>query len=364
MIEEIRSIEQLPSIADAWIELLPDTTVASFFHYPQWLQTYWRHFGENQQLRILVDRCEGEIRGVLPLTVVVEPTRAGNVRLLTYPLAGWATWYSPIGGHPLETLQAGLSHIQSTARDWDVFDLRWVADCSETLAAFKSAGFPAQRDVWGVAPIVEFKTDWETYWAKRKGKWRENVRRNERKLAEHGEVVYRRFRSDCSEADLHQCYNDCLAVSQNSWQSEADDGTTISDACVEPFFRDCHSLAAELNCLDVNLLYSDQQPIAFAYNYVYEGSVVGMRMGYRAEDRHAGAGTVLMRRMIEDSFQRGDVDFDLGLDNEHSKRYWQTGERKAYRICHYPWSSPRAQALRLKRWFDRSFWGEQPAMKS
>lgn len=363
MIEEIRSIEQLPTIAKSWGSLLLETPDASFFHHPQWLETYWRHYGEGQQLRLLVDRYEESIRGILPLVVTRESTRAGSVRLLTYPLAGWGTWYSPIGPHGEQTLKAGMRHIRSTPRDWDVLDLRWVKD-SNWSPAFKAAGLPCKCDVWGIAPVVEFQTDWKTYWSTRKGKWRENVRRNERKLAQFGDVVYRRFRSDCKSDDIAQCYNDCLYIAETSWQSQADDGTTLSDNSVRSFLYDCHFLAAELGCLDANLIYVNNQPVAFAYNYVHNGSVVGIRMGYLEQVAKAGVGTVLMKRMIEDSFARGDIDFDLGLDNEHSKRYWQTGERVAWRYCHYPAGSIRAQALRLKRWFDKTFWGERPAMKS
>lgn len=347
--------------------MLPESATASFFLYPQWLETYWRNFGNDQQLRILVDRCDGEIRGILPLTVTSESTRAGTMRVLTYPLAGWGTWYGPIGGHPEKTMQAALRHIQATPRDWDVLDLRWIREPHDSVAtesAFQSAGLSARRDVWGVAPTVEFERDWPTYWAGRKGKWRENVRRNERKLAAMGDVHYRRTRSDASNSEIEACYADCLHIARNSWQSNADDGTTLSDESVRDFLRECHFLAARLGCLDVNLLYINNQPAAFAYNYIYAGSVVGVRMGYLTEIAGAGPGTVLMKHMIEDSFARGDIDFDLGLDNEHSKRYWQTGERIAYRVSHYPAHSIRAQALRLKRWFDRSFWGEQPAMKT
>lgn len=367
MIEEIREVDQLSDLFDDWLRLLPSTTGASFFHYPQWLEIYWRHFGNDQKLRVLVDRHDGEVRGILPLVVTSESTRAGRFRLLSFPLAGWGTWYSSIGGEPEQTLAAGLEHIRSSRRDWDVFDLRWIADAEASMQAFQTAGLAAYSEVWGIAPTVDLTGDWADYWASRKSKWRKNIRRNEGKTAALGAVSFDRFRPAVGEQHVAEksdrMYEDCLAIAGRSWQNDATDGTTLSDDSIEPFLRECHHLATDLGCVDMNVLRINDQPIAYAYNYIYNGEIAGLRMGYDAEFSKAGAGSVLMKHIIEDSFARGDQVFDLGLESEQAKRYWQNSERIAHRICHYPTVSLRAQSLRLKRWASRLWRGPRPAMK-
>ena len=112
--------------------------------------------------------------------------------------------------------------------------------------------------------------------------------------------------------------------------------------------RDAHEAAAHAGGLDLNLLYVGERPAAFAYNYCYRGHVFGLRMGYDPAVSQSGAGTVLMRRMIADCFERGDHTFDLGPGSLAAKRPWQTSLETSYRYSHFA-SAPRAQALRLNR---------------
>ena len=95
----------------------------------------------------------------------------------------------------------------------------------------------------------------------------------------------------------------------------------------------------------MNLLLLAGRPIAFAYNYHFDGYVYGLRAGFDTAAA-PGAGTVLQRMMIEDSCLRGDRIFDLGPGSLETKSAWQTRIGMAWRYTHYSMRSPRAQLLR------------------
>src|SRR5262249_49495494 len=121
---EINSLEELRAKRAAWEGLLAQTPKAAYFQTPQWLETHWQFHGEKAakdrpagRLRVLFVEKEGQSVGILPLAVVTEPFRVGRVRVLGYPLAGWGSFYGPIGPRPADTLLAGLRHIRQTARD-------------------------------------------------------------------------------------------------------------------------------------------------------------------------------------------------------------------------------------------------------
>jgi CelD/BcsL family acetyltransferase involved in cellulose biosynthesis len=119
-IEEIHEIQALTAHRAAWNALLSQTRDATFFHSLDWLECYWEHFGPGQRLRVLLHRENGQLRGILPLVVTNEPTRVGTLRVLTYPLHDWGSFYAPLGPAPAATLGAGLRHIRQTPRDWDL----------------------------------------------------------------------------------------------------------------------------------------------------------------------------------------------------------------------------------------------------
>lgn len=370
---EINDIEQLEGYRLLWNALLYKTRCASFFQSLDWLQTYWRHFGAAQRLRVLIVYSGGQPIGILPLTVRTESTRVGTVRVLTYPLEGWGSFYGPIGSDVTATLLAGLGHLRRSQRDWDLLDLRWVdrhgRDFGRTQRALEAVGFQPHRQPWTQVSLVDLAGSWEEYWQSRPRKWRRNVRWNERRLTEQGELRLVRHRpagSACGDDDPRwDLYDQCEELARRSWQGSSQTGTTLSHAEVRPFLRDAHLAATRAGAADTSLLYLDDQPIAFSYHYHFDGRVSGLRMGHDPAERFNGAGTVHLYHLLRDTFERGDRLFDLGPGYLECKRYWQTSLVTSYRYSHFAPAAFRAQALRVKRWFDRRFDPERlPGLRS
>ena len=290
-VEEINDLEQLACRRLLWNALLPQTPGATFFQSFDWLEVYWRHFGAGQRLRVLVVRADGQPLGILPLVVQRERTRVGRVRTLTYPLHDWGTFYGPIGPNPTATLLEGLRHVARTPRDWDMLDLRWVdldgCDRGRTEQTMELAGLSPSKQIWNVAPRIEIEGDWQDYWRSRDKKWRHNVERCGRRLGEQGEVAFVRYRPEGAangDGDPRwDLYDACVELARRSWQSNAADGTTLSSPEVCQYLRDTHAAAARIGNVDVNLLLLDHRPVAFVYNYVYDGRVYDLRKGFDPE---------------------------------------------------------------------------------
>jgi CelD/BcsL family acetyltransferase involved in cellulose biosynthesis len=198
---------------------------------------------------------------------------------------------------------------------------------------------------------VSLTSSWDEFFAARTSKWRNNLRRCERKLAENGELSYLRYRTDGHESidPRWDLYDACLAIAQASWQGASTTGTTLSHASVEPFLRDTHAAAARFGALDLNLLCLNGRPFAFAYNYHYRGNVFGLRAGYDASVSREGGGSVLLARALEDSFRRGDWRYDLGPGSLERKRHWIDEPVPIYRLSCFQSFSIRQQLLRWKR---------------
>ena len=79
-------------------------------------------------------------------------------------------------------------------------------------------------------------------------------------------------------------------------------------------------------------------------------------MGFDPDLASLGPGTVLQRMVFEDSFRREDHFYDMGVGSLDYKKYWQTSTVTSYRYTHFPLTAPRAQLLRIKRWFQDQFY--------
>ena len=245
---EINQIDQLAPFRRQWGELLTQTAGASFFQSLEWLEVYWRHFGQGQRLRTMVVLAEDRPVGILPLVVRSEATKVGSLRVLTFPLHDWGSFYGPIGPEP--ALDAGR---RAGARPADASRLGHsrtplarrpghAVDCSVPQAMF-AAGFQAYPTVWDQAAIVDLSGTWESYWARRKGAWLRRFRHAEHKLAQQGEVSFVRYRPLGKPHDdgspRWDLYDACEELARRSWQGEATNGTTLSHEAVRGFFAKC-----------------------------------------------------------------------------------------------------------------------------
>jgi CelD/BcsL family acetyltransferase involved in cellulose biosynthesis len=355
---EINDIAALAEQRAAWHRLLAATPHASFFQTPEWLEVYWRFFGRGQKLRVLLVEDAGELCGIVPLVVKREPTRLGRLRVLTYPLHDWGSFYGPISADPTFALEHALQHVARTRRDWEVLDLRFVhgeeGGAARTAAALGASALPSQVTHWKEAAIVDMTSGWEAYWAARESKVRNNLRRHQKRMQELGrvELIRHRPRGEVyGESDPRfDLFDQCVAVAKRSWQGTSANGTTLSHDHLRDYFRAAHEAAARIGCLDMNLLTVDGAPVGFGYNYHYAGALEGIRIGYDPLFARAGAGNVLYLMMFQDSFARGDRRFDMGVGTLDIKRFWWTHTEWSHRHTHYPLSAPRAQLLRLKHW--------------
>ncbi|MEM8944546.1 MAG: GNAT family N-acetyltransferase [Planctomycetota bacterium] len=366
---EINSAEQLEDYRLAWTALLVETPDASLFQTLDWLLTYWRWFGSEQRLRVLVIRSAGRPIGIVPLCVSVQRYQVGKVRVLTYPLSDWGTSYGPIGPDRTACLFAALKHLQATPRDWDMLDLRWMGgDASRTslCQALQASGWAVSQSNYQETSLIELEpSDWPGYRSHLTKKWRHEVTRQQNRLRRLCQVQINRHRpvgAALGDAEPRwDLYEQCLSIAQQSWQGKSTTGNTLSHSHVRGFLRDCHQIAAKLGMLDMMVLKLDGQPAAFQYNYVYDGRLFGLRMGYDRAFAQYGAGKALLGWMIEGSFRRGDRTIDLGAGEYPFKRRFRTGTATSQRYTYYPWSTLRGQGVRLTQWI-KSRWPTERAL--
>ncbi len=357
---EINEITELQHYRMHWSLLLGQTKSASFFHSLEWLEAYWQHFGAEQELKVLVVLSGGRPIGFLPLTIRSEKTRVGSVRVLTYPLQDWGWFYGPIGPNPTATLTAAMHYLKSEPRDFDIIDLRWTnteeSDRGRTSRAMDAADLTATKGQWAETAIVDTEGDWEEYLATRSPKLRQNCRRLLRRFEKTEGARYERYRpAGASHGDADprwDIYDQCEQLAAESWQGSSANGTTLSDGSVRAFFRQTHELAVRAGAVDINLVYVGEKLVAFGYNYVWDGCVSGLRMGFDSNFSKLSPGVVLYAKMLQDSFEREDHTFDFGPGSLQIKAKWMTRTVSSDCYTHYAAGAPRVQVLRLKRWFD------------
>jgi CelD/BcsL family acetyltransferase involved in cellulose biosynthesis len=355
---EINDIDQLAHYRMVWDALLPATPRASFYHTLDWLTTYWRHFGHDQRLRVLIVSAAGKPIGILPLCVRTEQHNFGKVRVLAYPLDDWGMWYGPIGPNQAATMFAAMQHIRHTERDWDMIELRWngpdKVDGGRATRAMRVAGLLTDRTRYQTTSVIDVPYSWDDFLDAKSRKYRHECRRVLRRVFDDRHAQYINYRpapARSGDGDPRwDLYAMCEQVAQASWQADSTTGNTLTHDRVRGFLRDAHAAAARLGMVDINLLLVDGQPAAFGYNYHCQGRLVGLRVGYDAKSECSGLGNALLLSTVKSSCRYGDRAFDLGAGDWVFKRRLRTRSETSYRLTYTPIGSWRSQAVRLARW--------------
>lgn len=360
---EVNCIEHLQRYRLAWSALWRRTRRASFTQSLDWFDAAFRCDEQIIRPRVLiVEDDNDEPIGILPLVVREEATNVGPVRVLGYPLAPFAALCGPVGSLPTVTLIEGLRHVAKSPRDWDLIDLRGIeaayVDGRRTTAALGMAGLGADVEPWQDRAVVEFGDVWADYWNSRDVDQREAVDQQRRELERRGEVTHVRYRpagTMHADDDPHwDYYADCLTIARSNQPSAAVETPTLSTPAWAEFFRQAHSAAVHVGALDLNLLYVDDQPAAFAYNYAVGDVVTTSAAGVAAEFAEHDAGNVLHHLMLRQSHAWGDRIVDLGPSADEWKRFWSTRRATSLRATHYPARSWKTQLLRWGRTLRRA----------
>ncbi len=353
-------LDELDQLRPAWGRLLEQTPGATFFQSFEWLKACWRHFGHEQQFRVLAVHDGQEVVGIVPLVLRRERSHVGPVRVLGYPLDNWGSFYGPISADPAATLWAAMEFVRRQERDWDVLELRWAGmpgtDHKIVGRAMRAAGCHAYCTIWDWTAVVDIHGTWQSYHDSRSRTWRRNLRTARRRLEKQGHLEFLRYRPAGHEAGQSDprwdLYDACEQVASQSWQAAAPDGTTLCDDSVWAFLREVHQAAAGAGAVDLNLLLLDGRPLAFVYNYVWKGYVYGLRAGYDATAAHSGAGGMLLAEVVHGCFERGDWLFDMGIGSLEAKRHLMSRQIPIFRYSHYPLPPLRTQLLRVRRWVE------------
>jgi CelD/BcsL family acetyltransferase involved in cellulose biosynthesis len=353
---ELNRIDDFNVIRAVWHRLWDQTARATFFQTPEWIETVWRHFPDPQKLRVILVKRRGEIVGIVPFCVRTVRRKVGALRTLTYPLNDWGTFFGPIGPQPGTAFRAAMRHIRSTPRDWDLIDLCWI---DEAANEFLDVGLAMREARYGflARPRMEVRLcridgDWEAFVARQSHNWRRQMRRDAQQLEQVGEVRLLRYRPEAggvgTEPEHFEIYQLCEEIAKKSWQADAESQSTLCSPRVRKVLLPLHRHAAALGMLDVAVLLVGDRPAAFFYNYAARGHVYGLRMGYDPAPELAGAGKILLYRMIEDSFRRGDVEYCFGPGRQPYKDRFATEMRHAYTFRHYARGAMRSQLLHLR----------------
>lgn len=281
----------------------------------EWLRAWIENFAPGATLRTFLAREGREICAAVPL--IESRERSADTCFL--PMT---TWHTPSNDHSQrggvllgrrgdEGLRLIWETLQTTP-GWDRLRLRDLPTAAPEWQLrdwAEQAGHPCGLWVSLRSPYLPLPKTYDAVEKGLDGKFRQNLRRRKRRLAEQGEVKY--VLADVKDAKaLDSALADLYEIEAGGWKGR--DGTAIAQRPeLVGFYTQIARDAAKRGALALGTVTLGGKPIAAHLSIVHGKRHFLIKIGYDESLHEHSPGQQMVSEAIRDSCGRGLVEFDF-----------------------------------------------------
>jgi CelD/BcsL family acetyltransferase involved in cellulose biosynthesis len=312
--------EALATLWDRLLLAVPDHTVFQTYEYQR---LWWRHFGGDNELFIVLLVRDGEVRGIAPLQIEAVKEYGRWLRRLAFIGSRWEV-DRPRLLFPVEegTLTGALvAYLARRADQWDFCDFHEQPTGSHSLttleAAFRSAGFLVGRTRDSDCPYLALTGTWAEFLAGKSQTFRKNLKAAGRRLRAAGALEYRVYDALPDVLEQLEVFR---GIEARSWKSG--EGVGIGrDAGYFDFYRDMAERFAGRRAFVVRTLSVGGRPIAGTFGLAHDGVFYSLQIAHDAEFSRSSPGTYLEALEMEQCFRDGFREYEFlgGFLNNKSR---------------------------------------------
>jgi CelD/BcsL family acetyltransferase involved in cellulose biosynthesis len=337
-IEELDSFSKLEDLRTIWNPILQRSEDNNIFSTLEWLSCWWKHFGNDRQLRILVAKEDDEILGIAPLMLsrysFMHLGNMAKIEFIGSPDSDYNNFI--LLKKEKECLKLFLSYLMSQS-DWDYLQLRDVHDESLSLRLLYEirANQPWNLDfkVGTLCPYITLRNSFSELMNRLGPNMRANIRRQMRKLQKKYQVSIKTYTDFDS---INKAMNTFFDLHQKRWTAKGEPGA-FSSKIIRDFHIDIAKRFAEKNWLSLYFLAVDDKSIAAEYSFCYDQKVYYYLSGFDPKYENYSVGNLLRSHIIEVYIQKGFKEFDLmrgygPYEHASYKANWANAVRKNYEV--------------------------------
>lgn len=336
---EIISTESgFDAIAEEWNALV-EVADAYIFQTYEWQRIWWRIFGGNNSLHILLFRDGKQLVGIMPMFFdyfrimgfpIYRSLRLIGSRIIqpesgSVPVELAFSDYLSMIAHPdyeQEVSRSLKNYLQSNPEMCDEIILEEVPENSSLLTSLLPA-FDDHSD-WeyevndaSVCPRIEFPESWDDLLSDLSSNARYQIRRDIRRVTE--DEIFELHTAQTRE-EARQAFWHLVEFHQRRWQNLGQPGIFADDRILE-FFREITMKFHKKGWLSFKSVTAEGQYIAIDLLFKFKGTMYMIQRGFddSSEYNQYGPGNVLLYCVIKEAIQDGLKAYDFLRGEESYK---------------------------------------------
>jgi CelD/BcsL family acetyltransferase involved in cellulose biosynthesis len=325
-IVEINNYAGFLSLEERWNEVLQRCNHTIFSTW-EWLATWWKHFGNDKRLVLLLAEHDGKILGIAPMMYTVHRMfglRRGKIEFISTPGADYNDFI--LADKNEESLRFFLDYLNNLPERWECIDLIDIPQEANSLGLLRDVSKILTRA--HVCPYIRLPKSYDAFLGSLNYKKRKNLRRASRSLEKDFKVEF----VDCSGTQYFaEGIESFFELHQKRWESKGFCGV-FGDQRSRSFHMDIARSFAEKGWLGLYLLKVFDHPVAAHYGFKYRSKFYSYLTGFDPRYSKYGVGSLLAANIIARCIQDGLVEFDFLRGTEEYKERWNTTARWTQRV--------------------------------
>jgi hypothetical protein len=367
VIKVVRRESDWDVLEDVWDALLLATPDHTAFQCYKYQRLWWRHFGGDSELVIVLVLERNAIVGIAPLRTSVVRHYGRYRRELGFIGSRWQVDRPQLlfPEKASELVRVLVDFLVRHERDWEIGDFYEQLTGSErTLSladAFRAAGCLVGLERDSACPYIDLTTSWMEFIAGKSQKLRKNLKAAERCLAEAGPLQYRTCDTFPEVAAELERY---AALEKRSWKDKEGVGVA-RDADYFAFYQEMAEVFGRHGAFVTRLLGVEGRDVAGTFGLVFDGVYYSLQISHDGELNRCSPGTLLEARELEACFARGYREYEFLGGFLTNKSRWTSTFRQTTQLHVYRRTPSltllHAWLFRIKPWIKELI---RPFMKS
>jgi CelD/BcsL family acetyltransferase involved in cellulose biosynthesis len=337
---EINDIEQFQALKFQWNELLQQCSDNNVFLTWEWLFHWWRYYGRNKKLRIIVIKKGSKIVGIAPF--MENKYRQGPVSVnVMENLCSEECDYSGI--ILAEEKQAALTLLMDylaviIKNENLVLRMYHIPENSTFLTLLREQYPSLSKSLYldeqpsSYCSYILLPATWDEYFQTLGRNSRRNLTRNLKHIQKEHVVEFKKYTNISDLMDKLQVLFD---LHQKKWATKNISSKFASQEARE-FYIDVSKAFHNNNWLNFSYLRVDEKPVSLLWSFSYNDVFYAMTIATDPDYLDYSIGNVLLMKSVENSIQIGLKKFDFLKGDEGYKGHWTNDKTNNVKITITP----------------------------
>ena len=324
---EINDINEFFLIKEEWNRLLSESDVDQPFLRHEWLTVWWKHFGGNNTLAVILikDNDNDTLALAAPL-MELRNTKMGIGVIILQSLTNFhSNNYNFIFAKAkIDVVGVFYEYLKRRPRRWDLMQLQEIPTHTNNfhtiLDGAKRAGYKTESWRRGDAPHLPIINDWDAYFLSLKSKFRSNLRNRTKRLAKEGEIEHVIIERG---GNIDSALAKGLEIEKKSWKGVSKSAIAC-DPILTSFYTEIAKVAEKERWLRLSFLKVGGDFAAFDFSLIYNKTLYCLKIGYDPLYKPYSVGQLLCKENIKKSFDEKLLEYDFLGEMTKQKSDWTT----------------------------------------